>query len=55
MQLVYWQGLATLAEELQCGISLDQADSAVIRLDRINNTLVNLGQHISECYCCGKV
>jgi hypothetical protein len=42
MQLVCWQGLIIIAEELQSDITLDQADSSVIRLDRTNNILMNL-------------
>jgi hypothetical protein len=42
MQLVIWQDLIILAEELQSDISWDKADEAVIRLDKTNNTLINL-------------
>jgi hypothetical protein len=42
MQLVIWQDLIILAEELQSDISWDKADYAVIRLDKTSNTLINL-------------
>jgi hypothetical protein len=43
MQLVFWQQLIRLAEEIQSNISLDQAGGAVIRLDWTSNILMNLG------------
>jgi hypothetical protein len=42
MQLVFWQGLSRLTEDLQSHRSLYQAGSVMIRLDRTDRTMMNL-------------